>query len=1384
MNEIIKSLEDLRKRLVDTDARNRLIHVNRKSKRARAVPIIDERSDDVFKILRVGGKRMRFAAKGTEEEADPSQISLVLGTKTFDESRYTDKILDTPLAPDTLQKKLLSIYRAANTAEEERGVNFLYLAMGFLKWFEDENSEIEREAPLILIPVELIRNKRTSSYDIKARNEDIVTNLPMQKRLLRSFHIGLPEIDDSEDWHPSQYFRKVSDLIQNQSRWSIDENGMQVGFFSFAKSVMWEDLNPENWRENSLVENPVVAGLLSTGFEPVEPLFPEDANLDEFLKLEDMLHVIDADASQTKVIHEVRSGRNLVVQGPPGTGKSQTITNILAAAAHDEKRVLFIAEKMAALNVVHQRMSKMGLNDLCLELHSKSANKKSFLQELERTLARQKSVMPGINNSNRHTQTRDRLNAIVKTLHTPLAGRDFSPFHALSELIKFSNIKISPYEFRSPILETITLAKEKQILEALRELKSLHEHRKDFSRHPFKPVRNLQLQPPELKRLEPKIQHAETLLAELSDSAKQDAESLNTKIPDTFAKLDDLKKFAELAKKTPTADAAIWQICLAEKRQGTGDFVRALKKAIEWCDAKKQCKNEITADAWDADFSKIKKHIEIGTQGLLYRIPFFSAYWEASKTLATMCKKEIPENADERLKLVNKILDAQGKRRSFKKSKAFLSERIGKNWEGENTKFNLLLKSMNWIEAAPNLVRNYSSAELQEALQKLQNHSKPLKHLRIKHEAENEITKICDALKIRWSPQRNFKEIPLRELKSALAALSENFHLYNEWVTYSDKRQKIKRLGFQDLLAAIDEKHISIDEMEFEFLCALNETRWDCARAAIPALGDIQKTDRHEIVRKFQYYEKSRIEETKRFIRDRHLNHLNQLPTTSDDGMRFLRHEMNKKMRHKPIRTLMSRAANIIQEIKPVFLMSPISVAQFLPPEKLEFDLLVIDEASQVRPEDAIGAIARVKQIVVVGDKKQLPPTSFFDRLTDDDMRDEDDDDEEENPVGKPGEMESVLNLCETQGISNSMLLWHYRSRDPSLIACSNLEFYDNRLMLPPSPYTNASTRGMTFHKVAGVYTSASFGQGRRGTNQIEAEAIVARLSELAREHPDYSVGIATCSKPQADMIDAVLDRERRSDSALGRALNSNKHEQVFVKNIENVQGDERDVILISIGYGPYEPNGRLASMRFGPINQDGGERRLNVLFTRARVSCEIFCSFEPSDIDLNRTKMHGPEVLKNYLNFAQTKVLPQQQKESGEPDNGFEEDIAKFIRSQGYEVSHQVPSAGFKIDLGVKSKSNPDHYILAVECDGASYHSALWARERDKLRQEILEKMGWRFHRIWSTDWFQERHKETEKLKEVLASSKDLNLGEQFKGANQNHPASSISEESEPKSV
>lgn len=463
-------------------------------------------------------------------------------------------------------------------------------------------------------------------------------------------------------------------------------------------------------------------------------------------------------------------------------------------------------------------------------------------------------------------------------------------------------------------------------------------------------------------------------------------------------------------------------------------------------------------------------------------------------------------------------------------------------------------------------------------------------------------------------------------------------------------------------------------------------------------------------------------------------------PVKNYTEKRLLIQEAGKKKRHRPIRQLIRKAGNALQALKPCFLMSPLSVAQYLAPGEIEFDLVVMDEASQIRPEDALGTIARGRKIVIVGDPNQLPPSRFFDVNVDED---------EETEESIVDDTESILNVCLKQ-FPYRRLRWHYRSQHESLIQFSNERFYKGDLIVFPSPKPDSREFGVYSNFV----DNPSY---RNGRNRSEAEIVVQNIAHHYRRHRNKSLGVVAFNKKQADEIQLLLDGVRSRDQAVDELiLEHESKEPLFIKNLENVQGDERDVIFISTTYGP-EKNGGPVFQRFGPINSELGWRRLNVIATRAKQRVEVFTSMRPTDIHVGENTKRGVKEFRNYLEYAATgKVLDKGTSSGREPDSEFEEAVGKVLNDFGYEINPQVGVAGFFIDIGVKHPDRQGEYLMGVECDGAAYHSAKSVRDRDRLRQEILESKGWHIHRIWSTSWFHTRSAEIERLKQVLKKRLD----------------------------
>jgi len=1341
-----KLLDETRLKLIETGTRNRLIHTPRGAKRTRSLPILEASSDSVFQCLVRENRPLRFLASEDAGELR-KETSGPKGPRLIATRAYESRGLQTALSPEFLQKRLHGIHRDARTAEEERGVNILFLALGFLRWYEDEKSDVIRQAPLVLLPVDLVRDDKRSAFDVKFRDDDVATNQALQERLRGDFGIALPDVPETEDWLPSAYFAKVASAVASKRRWSIDADGIELGFYSFSRLLMVRDLDPANWPDRALASHPLLRGLLCEGFASEEPIFPEGAKLDEILNPVDLVQVVDADSSQTRVIETVRAGRNLVVQGPPGTGKSQTIANIIAAAVHDGKTVLFVAEKMAALNVVHDRLRKAGLEDICLELHSHTVNKRLVANRLDQTLQGAAVIEP-TDAVEELTAARDRLNQVAQRLHAPIGETAMTPYQALSIQIAAAGRDVAP-DMR--LVEEAALWSQDEFEEKDRRIARLADLTASagpLSQHVYFGVRQTNLQPTDFQRLVPQLQGLADKAAALAAYAAEIGTYFGLRQVPTLAGIKALIAIFRLIANLPRGGETIATAlaCAPSLRR----VAEAAALGSKWRDQTAPYLSIFHPAAWKAPAAPLRAPLAKGAA--FWPARFGKDYREAGRALASLLSGPLPRRPAERLALLDALLAGQSHRVKFAAEANFLAGLLGDAWRGEKTDFAL-------VQSVARTIEELAAFDVHLNLPRVINMARDGVAAAFADELEKDLGATLSALadartRLDLDVAAIFRvnsvgAIDLRLLAKHAAQWAANHTRFEEWARLAKADRQLRAIGPAIIADKLASGRLDPGQARAELEIAFAEAGWKKAIAAGPDLAVFDGAQHHECVKRFIALESSRRCAAAQRICARHQA---AIPRGALGAMGVIRGEIGRKRNHMPLRKLMRTAGDTVQKIKPVFLMSPISVAQFLPPGAVQFDLLVIDEASQVRPGDALGLIARCRQIVVVGDKKQLPPTTFFDRMITDELEPQEDD--EAKPGRRAGvapvtDLESILSLCEARGVETQMLRWHYRSRHPSLIEVSNAEFYKH-LIMPPAPSTERKAMGLILRRVQGAYD-----RGGQRTNAIEAEAIAEAVADHARRSRHLSLGIVTFSTAQRDLVGDSLETKRRADPILDAFLREGGNEDVFVKNLENVQGDERDVILISVGYGPREAGKPLDSMGFGPISAEGGERRLNVLFTRARLRCEIFVSFGFGEINLERATGEGPRVLKRFLRFAETGALEENRPTGGGFESAFEATVAAAIEDFGYKVDAQVGSAGFRLDLAVRDPAEPGRYMLAIECDGATYHSALWARERDRLRQEVLEGLGWRIYRIWSTDWFYRRGEQLEKLRSALEAAR-----------------------------
>lgn len=1294
-----------------------------------------------------------LADKVTSDDDESQSVSPLLAQPDEDASlsdaraeRHVDARLQTALSSENLQKRLLRMFFDARTFEEEQGVSILYLALGFLKWTESPSSDQERFAPLLLIPVALNRQSAGAKFKLSFREDEVTTNLSLQAKLDLEFGIKFPDVPDVEDLSPSAYFDEVGRAVAGQKRWEVRRDDIVLWFFSFAKFLMYRDLDGDTWPADRRVDgHPIIVGLLDKGFSAEPPLCGEDDKIDGLIQPLDMVHVMDADSSQALALEEARRGRHLVVQGPPGTGKSQTIANMIAAAVKEGKRVLFVAEKMAALEVVKRRLAKVGLGDVCLELHSQKASKRAVLDSLAETL---RLGRPKTGNAAQVSEelkaARDKLNAHADRLHTPLEPSGVSPFRVMGSLVRLRARGVPPADFELTGAARWTLSQRGEYVELLQDT---IQHMKEIgppTHHPWRGVMLDMALPPDIDRLASRLPRVIARLERLIVATRALAIALDVNAGDDASAMDSatVGRLGQRLAAAPKMDrrsmaSDVWR----SRRDEVAELVTAGGMLSE-CRAK--LKTVVADVAWSADVSQARRHI--AAHGRSWLRWFNRQYRDAQTLLRGVLRIDPPKSLKERLDILDLLMEGQRTlwHLTVKQGNDELGrEAFGRFWRSDETDWAALAAIDEWERDCRDA---NIPASFRQVMAKLEDRAGV--HTLVQQVGAELKPTLDEAHSLfqdlRLDPKMAFeiadlRKVPLEILKQRLEAWRDARESLTRWIAFRTRWSRLEAAGMAAIARELYQGQIDTAGAIDRFDIAYYEALLRQVVRQVPELAQFDGQSHERLLAAFQQIDLRRIDTAREQVARAHYDGLPQGELGVGE-LGKLRREIEKKRKNLPLRRLLKEAGHAVQAIKPVFMMSPISIAQFLEPGALDFDVLLIDEASQVQPVDALGAMARARQMIVVGDDKQLPPTRFFSKVLGDD-------DTTEDAEFSAADLESILGLCMAQGVARRMLRWHYRSHSPSLIAVSNHEFYGDRLYVPPSALRDGEEAGLSFRHVArGV-----FDRGKSATNAIEARAVAEAVIEHARKSPDKSLGVGAFSVAQRDAIVDELEVLRRQESGIEEFFATGKQDPFFVKNLENIQGDERDVIFISVGYAR-DASGHMA-MTFGPLAVDGGERRLNVLITRARDRCVVFSSITADDIDLERARSRGAAALKTFLSFAQRRILdiavPTQ---GGDYESEFEAQVGAALARYGYRIEPQVGIAGFRVDLAVVDPERPGRYLLGIECDGAMYHSSRSARDRDRLREAVLRDRGWIIHRVWSTDWF---HRPEEQLRKAIAAIK-----------------------------
>lgn len=1247
---------------------------------------------------------------------------------------------DQPLAET--QKRLLTIYRLARSSVEETGANLLHLALGQLSWYETDQAERERISPLILLPVELRRSSSGGgyAYTVRLSNEPIRPNVTLLEKLRTEYGIEtsaleeLPEDESGVD--VPMVLRGFREAIRGMRRWEVRETA-SLGLFSFNKFLMWRDLreNLEQLKENRLVHHLVTTP--GEAFAP-EP-FPDPSVLDDELEPGELFCTRDADSSQMRAILAAARGRSFVLEGPPGTGKSQTIANMIANALAHGKRVLFVAEKMAALSVVRKRLEQDGLGAHCLELHSSKASKKEVLAQLARSLEERASGMPGDWDDlcAELGQTRGALNVYVRELHRVRESGE-SLYEVIGRLAELGEREHLPIEFEGVEgTSAEQLARWRKLVDGLVDRSAGVD---PVHRHPLRGVGLCAWSFGVEDAISASLSRAIEAGERASGAAQDAARAMPGLDSGVWLSKADCEFLAELAELTPA--------CPVPPRElvAPGSDASSMRDRLRDVIALGRERDALNADL-DARYER--EFLDIPHLEWLDRVRRASAQialfrWVRHKLIA----RKLRVYAKGKVTGLSVLESDLQKARRVKELESSLGEvdRVSRKVIGEGapgkTDWNRVQEVLEWSERYAELTQRGKASGTDDrvirAATELVSTEPVLRSAQPVFEryqlAWSEWVRAWSGVTERVQPEEESHasaEIQDGYLPSMCAVMERwRDHLgeLSTWTAWREARDAAMDEPVRAIVRAYEAGGLGRDALGDAFEYSYGEQWFVAVANRVEAIRGFRMDQHERRIERFRDLDTTVIERTERVVGARlgRRSPTIAAEASSRSEVGILRREIEKKRRHLPTRRLLESIPGLAASLKPCFLMSPLSVAQYLGDRLPKFDLVVFDEASQIPVWDAIGAIARGREVVVVGDSKQLPPTTFFDAMESDDAFVEDEAVED---------MESVLKECNASGVPSLVLGWHYRSRHESLIAFSNRQYYGNELHTFPSPVERSAELGVSFRLVeGGVYD-----RGGTRTNRIEAEAVVEHVVGMLRTPGESgSIGIVTFNQAQQTLIEDLLDAKRREEPALDAFFGGHLDEGVFVKNLENVQGDERDTIIFSVGYGP-DAEGKV-SMNFGPLNKEGGERRLNVAITRAKRRLMVFSSMTADAIDLRRTGAVGVRDFRHFLDYAQHGVLtadPTQTEQHGERAQGaFVRAVRRELEARGWDVDTSVGYAGYRIDLAVRDPEHPGRHLIGIECDGRTYAKANTARDRDRTRSAVLKGLGWKLARVWSVQW------------------------------------------------
>lgn len=1234
-------------------------------------------------------------------------------------SEFENKRLRSIYTDAELTRTVKGLYRTSKTSLEENGANTLYLAMGILRWYETARSTKPRYAPVVLIPVEIIRKSANKGFIIRLRDDEPQMNITILEKIKQDFGITVKGIDplptDEKGVDLRSVFTVLRKAIMEQPRWDVLESAY-LGIFSFSQFVMWNDLRN---RTNDLLKNKIVKSLtegkLSWEAKPME--------IGERVPEDNVLLPMSADASQLYAIEAACNGESFVLHGPPGTGKSQTITSLIANALSQGKSVLFVAEKMAALEVVQKRLESIGVGPFCLELHSNKSKKKDVLEQLRRAseVTKYQSAEEFSNKVEQIRKLRSDLDSYAQQLH-----KKQNCGYTLHELINdYENYRNAPdiSTFDRDFVKSLTSSALSENTLTIERLVAAGKSVGHPHKHPLSEIKLAEYSQQLRTDLQQKLTEYKQTVVNISDVVKEFSQKTNFGVIDNFSKLETLFLIAK--------ELCFWFEFPVEwaKIDNLSSYLSSVKEMAEHYKKVNSLRAVLLQD-WNEMF------LQQDAQQLLAEYNEISSKWFISKIagMNQFCKKLaiFSLNGISKEQLGNYITALYSYQTEYRMASQLFSqygEGLGNLYQGAETDWqNIVITADAALRSSIALVDICGNDEMRSY--RTESSARDLCFDLVNKYNELLSAKNATYTMLALEDGNNYEDW-LDEQINLCDNILANSNQIKEWLAYKSICLEAQKLGLSNVVVAY-ESGLNHEDVLGAYNKSLLYVLIAIAIDENSALNSFSGAVFNEKIEQYKRIDKELATLSQEEIYCRLASNVPNFVTAAahSSELGILQRMIKSGGRGTSIRKLFEDIPNLLPRLCPCMLMSPISAAQYLDPKREPFDIVVFDEASQLPTCKAVGVLARGKDAVIVGDPKQMPPTSFFatNTVDEDNLEIED--------------LESILDDCLALNMPETHLLWHYRSRHESLIAFSNNQFYENKLYTFPSVNDRES-------KVSLVSVNGVFERGKTRRNKAEAEAIIDELKRRCHdtELSKQSVGVVTFNTSQQHLIDDLLGEACETDSDLEKWVYESE-EPLFIKNLENVQGDERDVILFSIGYGPDE-SGKVY-MNFGPLNRDGGWRRLNVAVSRARNEMIVFSTLKPDQINLSRTSAEGVAALKAFLEYAAGNELSIDSNTSTQyraDKEGIAKAISVALAKEGYETEIGVGHSEYRIDVGIVDPKNPEKYLLGLLLDGSSYSASKTTRDRELAQVSVLSGLGWEIMRIWTMDWWDNSEKELERI-------------------------------------